>query len=401
MRMFPEVTISGAPRERGRQYGSRTAPLIRHSIASYARLFAYRRGVDWATIQRSAQDYAVVLADLAPELLEEMRGIAEGAEVSLNEIVALNARTELLSSPRTGMAHPNYDEATAHNRTAGVPQHSDDTNHALISNLQSPISNPQPPDTGECTTVAALPAATKNGGTLLAQNWDWTGDQRAACIMLRVRAPGKPDILTMTEAGIVAKIGLNSEGLGVSLNILQSHDDGKTSGMPVHVLLRLLLELTRVEEALAYVERVRAAASSCITVADAGGNAVAFELTPNGTGVIEPCAGLLIHTNHCVDPHILAGAYPLDPLSSSVPRYDRAAALMEAASPNVDLDTTIAVLRDLEGGANCICRRPDPRLHPCERVESVCGIAMELDVRVMHIAPEVPCEVEFSPISVL
>jgi hypothetical protein len=83
-----------------------------------------------------------------------------------------------------------------------------------------------------------------------------------------------------------------------------------------------------------------------------------------------------------------------------VPRYERAAALMEAARPQVDLDTTIVVLRDLEGGANCICRRPDPRLHPCERVESVCGVAMELHTRVMHIAADVPCEVEFQTIQV-
>src|SRR3712207_1382428 len=95
--MFPHLIIKGAPRERGRQYGEQAADQIRHSIASYARLFAVRRGMDWSTAQAMALVFQPVLERHAADLLEEMRGIAEGAGRRFAEIMALNVRTELLS----------------------------------------------------------------------------------------------------------------------------------------------------------------------------------------------------------------------------------------------------------------------------------------------------------------
>ena len=54
------------------------------------------------------------------------------------------------------------------------------------------LAAPATQDDGECTTAAATGAATAGGATLLAQTWDWQGDQRAACVLLRVRAPASP-----------------------------------------------------------------------------------------------------------------------------------------------------------------------------------------------------------------
>ena len=70
------------------------------------------------------------------------------------------------------------------------------------------------------------------------------------------------------------------------------------------------------------------AASSCISVADAGGQAVSLEVTPDGVGELEPQAGLLAHTNHCLAEMTCAGERALDPASSSVPRFDRASELL-------------------------------------------------------------------------
>lgn len=375
--MFPILTLTGPPDERGRHYGTHAAAQIRHSIASYARLFAYRRGVDWATIQAEAQTYVPVLEDAAPDLFAEMCGIAEGAGRALSEIVALNARTELLAGATRAGAHPDYARATAQNRARGVPDHS------------------------ECTTVAALPQATARGDTLLAQTWDWNGDQRDACVVLRIQAAGHSDILTLTEAGMLAKIGLNSAGLGVCLNILRSQADGQSPGMPVHVLLRRILQMPGVAEALAEAHRVPAAASSCITVGDSTGQALSLEITPGGIGQIEPQDGVLVHTNHCVAAETRAGECAIDPASSTIPRYNRATELLIPRRGRIDTATLMDVLRDRHGAPNCICRRPDARLHPAERAESVAGIVLDLPARVMHIAPGVPCDVDFTPVGLV
>jgi len=40
------------------------------------------------------------------------------------------------------------------------------------------------------------------------------------------------------------------------------------------------------------------------------------------------------------------------------------------------------------------------QLHPSERPESVAGIVLDLPGRVMHVAPGVPCDVEFEAVEV-
>ena len=393
--MFPILNLSGSNYERGRQYGQQVAPLVRHSIASYARMFAYFQGRDWPTVQNAAAGYMPLLEDLVPDLVEEMCGIAAGAGRLLEEIVALNVRTELLAGAFANGRHADYYRAMARNRDYGVPQH-DNEPQAEFAIPEGVLVS----DLSECTTVVATPEASAHGKTWLAQNWDWSGDQRAACVLLRIKQPNKPTLLTLTEAGIVAKIGVNSAGVAVTLNILASQLDGKRPGMPVHVLLRKMLEQPTYEAAIALAKRDRSGASSCVTVADADGRAVSLEITPGGVGEIHPQQGLLVHTNHCVCAITQPNASPLAASSSSKPRYSRAAELMAQAQGQIDSDTIIGVLRDLEDVPMCICRHPDMALHPCERTESVAGVVMDTQARVMHVAPDVPDLVGFVPIAV-
>ena len=372
--MFPIITISGAARARGTQYGAQAANEIRHSIASYARLFAYVRGLDWAAVQAEARGYLPVIAQHAPDLVEEMRGVAEGAAVAFESILALNARTELIAGVRRESAHPNFAAAQASNRAADVPMH------------------------GECTTVAALPAATASGKTLLAQTWDWYGEQRAACVVLRIHAPGEPDVLTVTEAGILAKIGLNDAGLGVSLNILFSDLDGQQPGMPVHIQLRRMLQQCSVAEAAALAHNIRAGASSCITLADAH-KAVSLEISPGGVRELQPVDGVLAHTNHCVLPPLMAIERPQAPSSSSEPRLARADAWLHASHGTITAESLQALLRDRTGAPLCICREPSGAATEYE-AETVLAVILDLAAGVMHLAPNVPSRVAFTAIAV-
>ncbi|MEI7770501.1 MAG: C45 family peptidase [Chloroflexales bacterium] len=389
--MFPELTIVGAPYERGRQYGAAVPHLIDHSVASYARLFAYRRGMDWADSQSAALAYLPVLREVAPDLLEEMRGIADGAGRALGEILALNVRTELMAGIGNGVISPGWPAARERNRAAGVHAHPDD---------DAPVAGGTAVDDGECTTAAAQPWATATGATILAQTWDWQGDQRAACILLRVRAPGAPEILTMTEAGIVAKIGLNSAGLAVGLNLLRSTGDGREVGMPVHVLLRKMLQAGSFAEARAMADMDPAAGSSCITLASAAGGLASLEITPAGVANVLPQGGVLAHANHCLDAGAAAGECEIDPATTTtVERHGRAWDLLRAGGGALSIADFQAILRDHDGDPRCICRHPDLRLAPVDRGESVCGVVIDLGARVMHVAPDVPCAVAFTAVA--
>ncbi|WP_298821775.1 C45 family autoproteolytic acyltransferase/hydolase [Chloroflexus sp.] len=386
--MFPLVAIAGEPFERGQQYGAATAALVRHSIASYARLFAYRRGLDWSAAQREALAYEPLLREIAPDLLDEMRGIAVGAGRELAEIIALNVRTELLAGVGVGVHHPEAAAALARNREAGVPEHP--AKPTSVGNTAG--------DGGECTTAAAAPPATANNRVWLAQTWDWQGDQRAACVLLRIESPNAPPILTLTEAGMVAKIGLNGAGVAVGLNLLRSRADGQRQGMPVHILLRQMLQSDSVTAARQLAERLPASASSCITLADARGALLALEITPGGVAELPAREGLLAHANHCLDAATATGECPIEPTSTSRERYGRAWELLAAAAGQIDLAVLQAILRDHEGAPRCICRHPDPRIHPVDRNESVCGVIIDLQTATIHVAANVPCLAPFTPI---
>lgn len=371
--MFPHLILSGNPYERGYQYGTQATPQLQHSITNYALLFAHTCGLDWLEAQAKARDYFSILAEHTPDLLEEMQGIADGSGLQLAEIVALNARTELLAG--NTQQHPDGEVAIARNQYLGIP------------------------DPGECTTLVALPAATADCTIRLAQTWDWIGLQHSACAVLHIQDPGCPTIVTLAEAGQVAKIGLNSAGIGVCMNILRSIHDGQNPGLPIHIMLRRVLQASTLAEALAFLHRVHAAASSCMTIADASGRAVCLEVTPTGCYELVPHHDLFVHTNHCLIEAARATERPLDVSSSSIPRYQRATDLLQHSYGYITSDTLASILADQYDSPLSICRSPDPTLHPADQRETVAAIVLDLHARQMHLAPGKPSEVAFISIN--
>jgi isopenicillin-N N-acyltransferase-like protein len=372
--MFPLIEVSGSPRERGQQHGREAKARIARSIATYARLFAYC-GIDWQGAQKLGAGYREGIGDLDPALLSEIEGIAAGAGRNVEEILALNARTEILPPSYPGEPHPDRNKIAAANVKRGVP------------------------DWGECTSVAVKPGESTSGTTLLAQNWDWLGAQRAALVILRVRGAGGASCITLTEAGMLAKIGLNQRGFGVCLNILRSSDDGSHPGVPVHVLLRALLNRDSVADAVAFASKLSFGASSNVLCADASGDTAALEFSPRGLEVVRGAGATLCHTNHFIAPAAAAHQAALAPSLSTYPRLERINALTATHQGTFSREDLQRMLRDESDGYLSICRKPDPAFAPEVRVETVASVVMDLGARVMHIAPDVPSMVEFEPVA--
>ncbi len=371
--MFPVIDAHGSARERGRMHGAAARHRVARSVATYARLFAFC-GIDWREAQRRGEGFSDAIGALSGQLLEEIEGIAEGSGRQANEILALNARTEILPPTFPGDPHPSWRELDAGNRASGVP------------------------DWGECTAIAVPRSASATGATLLAQNWDWLGAQRDALVVLRTRNPGEASCLTLTEAGMLAKIGLNEHGFGVCLNILRSSADGTRPGTPVHPLLRALLGCRSVAEAIEMARTLGFGASSNVLCADASGDAANLEFSPAGLQVLRGEGGVLCHTNHFLAPDGERGQTALAPSLSSVPRLTRARALVESRG-RIGVAELQRILRDESEGLLSICRRPDSSLPAEARIESVASVVMELAAGQMHIAPDVPSLVDYETIA--
>lgn len=354
--MFPLIEVSGAPFERGCAYGEQARDRVGRSLANYARLFAFV-GLPWEEAQQRAAPYRDVIGRFDSALLEEMEGIARGAGRPFGEILALNARTEVM-----------------------------------------PPSFLTGADLGECTAVAVAPRASASGGTLLAQNWDWVGSQRESMVLLRVREGGAPAFVTLTEAGMLAKIGLNAAGFGVCLNILRSVFDGGEPGIPVHVLLRALLARASVRDAVEFSTKLALGGSSNVLCADKGGDIASLELSPRGVRVLQGEGGTLCHTNHYLHPEAAGWQAEIAPNLSTHPRLERALAHV-ALRPKHGVEDLKRLLRDESDGLPSVCRNPDLSLPADAQLETVASVIMELDRGLMHVAPDVPSRTDYRPVA--
>ena len=96
---FPCVTLTGGPESRGRQYGQALKPRIHQSVALYGGALD---GFGMSAAQKTAliADYARRIGDFDERYVEEMHGIAAGAGVAFEDIVMINARTEVMALAR-------------------------------------------------------------------------------------------------------------------------------------------------------------------------------------------------------------------------------------------------------------------------------------------------------------
>ena len=373
-RMFPVIQIDGraGAHARGLQYGRAAAPRIAHSMATYARLFA-GCGMAWSQACERALRYLPVIEALDPSLPDELQGIAEGAGQPLAAVLALNCRTEIL--PPGFFSDAPVDAAAAHaaNRAAAIE------------------------DWSECTAMCVAAEASADGHAWFAQNWDWIGRQRAALVLLKSVDGAGMEFTTLTEAGMLAKIGLNAAGFALGLNILRSVSDGAEPGLPVHVLLRHLLSCRSVAHAR---ERLQAlaglgfGAASNVPCADAQGEVACFEVAPAGWDELRPVNGVVVHTNHFLCEALAPQQAPMGGTISSAPRLETAA--RHAAQPRIGFDQLQAFLRDESDGYLSICRAPDPALAPDVCVESVAGVIVNAGTRSLWVAPGVPSQVGFA-----
>ena len=342
--MIELIEIEGEPFSRGRQYGARAAGAIGQNAAAYRRLIAYHGGLEGEAATAAALAFEPLLEAHAPALLQEMRGIAAGAGCDLADVLLINVRSELMVAPPQG---------------------------------------------GECTALAATAPATAAGEVLLGQNWDWFTTAEAEPVLLHIRRPAGPEILTLVEAGQVAKVGLNSAGLGVCLNFLEHAHRGR--GLPIHVLLRLMLESeTPGVAAMQAIGHPRAGAAN-VLLAHAEGEILDLELTASAADHLYGDAGWLVHANHFESPLLRGGDTGLAASSSTLPRAARARRLMAARAGQISAETFRAILTDHAYGHAAICRHPDPTLPPEEQTETRASLLMELSEGRLHVTVGQPC----------
>ena len=142
---------------------------------------------------------------------------------------------------------------------------------------------------------------------ILGQNWDWLVHAAQTLVVLEARPDDGPAFVTVVEAGLLAKTGMNAAGLGLVTNALVTDADTGEPGLPYHVLLRAVLDCGTVTEALQVLQASLRSSSANYLIAHASGSALDIEAAPGDFTRLYPLFpedGVLLHTNHFLAPRI-------------------------------------------------------------------------------------------------
>jgi isopenicillin-N N-acyltransferase like protein len=352
---YPHIRIKGDPRERGRQYGRLAAERVRRSVGIYRRIFAYYADWDWDKVTAHARDYKPAIEAVHPRYLEEMAGIAEGAGLAMDDILAINVRTEVMFA-------------------------------AVARKAAS-----------ECTSFAALPAATADGHTLIGENWDWKRHMTDTVVVVEAEQDQGPSYVTVVEAGLLAKAGMNSAGIGLATNALISDNDCGEPGLPYHVILRAILDAPNLPMALDAVARHHRSSAANYLIASREGMAVNIETAPGDHSQVWltwPERDTLVHTNHYVCETGLKDVMRWHTPDSPF-RHRRASILFEEARGQLDPAAIQTVMRDHVNHPLGVCSHPDASLPELEQDMSVLSVIFDLETASMWLADGQPCEHEF------
>ncbi|KAH8658645.1 hypothetical protein BGZ60DRAFT_531331 [Tricladium varicosporioides] len=392
LQKYEHIVVSGNAYERGFQHGTKAGAKVRFNIDTY-RHSASLPSTEICSYYIN-DVYLPAISTKYPEVIEEMNGIADGANVGLSDIVLLNSRYDL--SRITRQATKDADE-----------------------------------DLGECTSIGIM-IDPENGETgpsqlYIAQNWDMSPWmlENDTIIILEAIDPAADDktnprtVITLTEAGQLARSGMNSMGMAVCANALWSSADSyphenkseKHHFMPITMARRMFLSCPTVATGLRSIYSMPYHMSNNLLFGSSSGIVVNLELTPKQHFASYPTPlipttkssiSLITHANHFTSAAALASSNFHCTYSggSSLFRDTRLRYLLELKAKYTGTNGRIGIeelkkaFSDHASYPNSLCEhRPDNSTREgADRVTiTVANVIYDIINREMHICKGNPC----------
>ncbi len=336
---YREIEVRGRPRQLGRELGE----AAREEIRAFAAIALERVNISMRVAPESAmavaQSCIPYVEAYAPDLLAEMSGMAEGSGVPLERLMLLQTRNQL---------------------------------------------RPE----GGCTAFSLNGQVTATQQRLIGQNWDNDPALDPFTVVLIRRPDGKPAMMDVTQAGLIAYIGVNDAGMGLCLNTLPA--PSRNRGVPHYFMVRRIYESTSLQGAVRVVEQAERAIPANIVLSTPEG-AADLEVTIDAVHVLTAAAeGWLTHTNHCLHPQLKHINREFPELIQSQPRKTRMDKLLGQLDRPVLLSGLKQALRDHEGYPYSICRHPNQP--PGDGFwSSVFSIIAEPEAGRLHVSRGNPC----------
>ena len=304
MAALPHIVIAGAPNARGRHYGSQAGDLIRRHVDLLVAALCEQGGAALRGGKADLLARSLALLPLyeeyAPDLVEEMRGVAAGALITFPEALLLNVRAEAL----------------------GLPE-------------------------GGCTAFAIGRDLTADGAILAGQNMDQRPWNRDVLAVVTVRPERGPALTFCGHAGLLGYHGCNEAGVAQFANDLPPV--GWRKALPHYLMKRRLLEQPDIDGCLAVMRRTPLASAGNYVLADRSGRLLDVEMQRDELATVEPRDGAIIHANHYEHARLVRHNADFAHLPGSRARAARLDASIRAEAGRITLATMQAALADRTG----------------------------------------------------
>jgi isopenicillin-N N-acyltransferase-like protein len=346
----PLVRVSGTHREIGRQIGEICRTQVLHSIENAKRLFDQSYDdldLNWDGAKIQARKYVPFAQERYPQYVDEMMGIAEGAEVTFEDVAVVNAMEAVTM----------------------------DALHLT-----------------KCTSMAVNEERTSDEHVLVAHNEDWLPDDEGDVFVVHATPNDEPPFLAMTYGALLANIGFNAAGIAQCCDSVYPTDS--RIGIPRVIVSRAVLGARTLADAVRLVLVPQRAAGYNHLLVHESGELYSVEVSARRFGILYGDEGYLVHTNHYLDPGMQAIENEPDELISTRLRYFRAMRLLKR-TPLHSVKTLQAIQRDHLNFPNSICNHCTEDTIPLDREKTINALIIDLTAGAMHIAWGNPCEAQY------
>jgi isopenicillin-N N-acyltransferase-like protein len=355
------IEASGSHREVGRQVGEAARDIVAWGLDAYAARFEALAGFGFAEAIERAQGYLRPAEDCTPQAVEQLRGMAEGANAPFAHLFALNCSEEF---------------------TCGADRS-------------------WPPE--HCTSFAV----SAGGQAVAGHNEDWYPEEIEAQTIRVVRLKGRWSTAAYISAGPAYNLpitGVTAAGFSSAANTVYYRDE--RIGVPNNLILATVLCQPDLEHARDVITHAPRARGSNHLLCGGGGRVWDIETSgarwafldgspPPAEARLSGATALLAHTNHYLSPELTPG--DVSRSEGSRLRRERAERLLldglEAGADLVDLAK--GVLSDHENAPFSICDHweaddPDP-----DQSVTTASMVWEPAAGFAHIAVGQPCSSEY------
>ncbi len=305
--------------------------------------------------------------EYAPELVEEIRGMADATGLGVNELVIMNGFTDFVDL----MANP-----------AMVKQ---------AGQLSGLLGDG---DGGGCTTFLIDPTISADGRGYIGQTWDMHTTATPHVLMLEVQPDQGPALMCFTLTGCVGMIGMNEHGVAVGINNLLD----KQGRVGVHwpFVVRKMLEQPTIDAALAVLAEapLSGAHNYVVMGPDEAGRLRGVNVEAMATRrTATPVTVHYAHTNHCVYEENCAIERPRKAysLASTHARLGQAERFLADRHGVITPETLMALTRFHGEEGPSVCAHAVPEY----AIESSGACIMSPATRELWAVWGVPCQNEY------